>query len=106
MNSLECKAKTIGSTPNINNILDAEVVVPLKYLSKFWRSLDLPLIKCEIKHDLKWIINFVKSEISRIFRVVNPNYDPVESKVVTRDNWRNVSNKYCKVLCFRCYVVC
>ena len=95
MKSLECKAKTIGSTPNINNILDAEVVVP---------SLDLPLIKCEIKLDLKWIINFVKLEISRIFRVVNPNYDPVESKVVTRDNWRNVSNKYCKLLCFRCYI--
>ena len=28
------------------------VVVPLKFLSKFWRSLDLPLINCEIELDL------------------------------------------------------
>ena len=39
--------------PHNNNILDAEVVVSLKYLSNFWRSLDLPLINCEIKIDLK-----------------------------------------------------
>ena len=42
--SFKYKTKLIGSTPNKNNILDAEVVVPLKYLSNFWRSLDLPLI--------------------------------------------------------------
>ena len=46
--SFEYRSKIIGSTPNNNNILDAEVVVPLKYLSKFWRFLDLPLINCEI----------------------------------------------------------
>ena len=41
--------------PNNNNILHAEVVVPLKYLSNFWRSLDLPLINCEIKLDLRFV---------------------------------------------------
>ena len=25
-----------------------EIVVPLKYLSNFWKSLDMPLINCEI----------------------------------------------------------
>ena len=49
--SFEYKTKIIGSMPNNNNILDAEVV-PLKYLSKFWRSLDLRLINCEIELDL------------------------------------------------------
>ena len=44
--SFQYKTKIIGRTPNNNNILDAEVVVPLKYLSNFWRSLDLPLINC------------------------------------------------------------
>ena len=43
--------------PNNNNILDAEVVVPLKYLSNFWRSLDLPLISYEIELDLSWSKN-------------------------------------------------
>ena len=27
-------------------------VVPLKYLSNFWKSLDLPLINCKIEIDL------------------------------------------------------
>ena len=48
----EHKTKFIGSTPDDNNTLDTEVFVPLKYLSNFWRSLDLPLIICEIKLDL------------------------------------------------------
>ena len=26
----------------------AEIVIPLKYLSNFWRSLDIPLINCEV----------------------------------------------------------
>ena len=39
----------IGSLPNNriwNGILNAEFVDPLKYLSKFWRSLDLPSTNC------------------------------------------------------------
>ena len=54
-NSFEYKTKIIGRMPNYNNILDAEVVVPLKYLSNFWRSLDLPLINFEIELTLRWI---------------------------------------------------
>ena len=50
--SFEYKTKIIRRTPNDNNVLDAEVVVPLKYLSNFWRSLDLPLINCQIELDL------------------------------------------------------
>ena len=41
--SFEYKTKIIGSTPNNNNTLNAEVLVPLKYLNNFWRCLDLPL---------------------------------------------------------------
>ena len=41
------KTKLIGSTPN-DNILGAEVV-PIKYLINFWRSLNFPLINCEIE---------------------------------------------------------
>ena len=46
--SFGCKAKTMGSTPDNNSRLHAVVVFPLKYVSNFWRSLDFPLIKCEI----------------------------------------------------------
>ena len=49
--SFENKSKMIGSTPNNNNMLDATVVIPLKYLSNYWRSIDFPLINCEIEVD-------------------------------------------------------
>ena len=32
--------------------LNVEVTIPLKYLSNFWRFLDLPLTNCEIEPDL------------------------------------------------------
>ena len=34
--------------------LETELIVPLKYLSNFWRSLDLPLINCKLELDFKW----------------------------------------------------
>ena len=33
---------------------DVEMIVPLKYLSNFWRTLEMPLINCEINHQLTW----------------------------------------------------
>ena len=59
--------------PCNNNILDVEVVIPLKYLGRFWRSLDFPLSNCEIELDLSWSDKCIISEISRTFRAVgNP----------------------------------
>ena len=50
--SFEYKTKIIGKTPANASRLNAEVVIPLEYLSNFWRSLDFPLINCEIEFDL------------------------------------------------------
>ena len=36
-----------------------KIAVPLKYLSNFWRSLEMPLINCKIELSLKWIENCV-----------------------------------------------
>ena len=36
----------------------AEIVIPLKYLSNFWRSLDIPLINCEVEIILTWSKNY------------------------------------------------
>ena len=33
---------------------NVEITVPLKYLSNFWRTLEIPLINCEISFQLKW----------------------------------------------------
>ena len=61
----EYKTKITGNIQAVNNRLDGEVLVPLKNLSNFWRSLDLPLVKWEIELDLSWLRNCIISEISR-----------------------------------------
>ena len=38
-----------------------KIVVPLKYLSNFWRSLEMPLIDCKIELSLKWKENCILS---------------------------------------------
>ena len=38
---------------------DVEIMVPLKYLSNFWRTLEMPLINCEIRLQLKWSWKFI-----------------------------------------------
>ena len=45
--SFNYKAKFTGQTDN-NGRIDIEIMVPLKYLSNFWRTLEMPLINCEI----------------------------------------------------------
>ena len=40
---------------NNNKIITSQFfVVPLRYLSNFWRFLDLPLINCKVELDLSW----------------------------------------------------
>ena len=59
-NSFKYKIKLLG---NIDHLaadaarvgrLNVKVVVPLKYLSNFFRSLEMPLINCKIKLNLTW----------------------------------------------------
>ena len=33
---------------------DVEIIVPLNYLSNFWRTLEMPLINCEVNLILTW----------------------------------------------------
>ena len=39
-----------GNTKTKKNL---EIVVPLKYLTNFWRNQDMPLINCEVSLTLK-----------------------------------------------------
>ena len=59
--SFKYKAKIIERTPNNNSRLNTEV--PLKNLSKFWRSFDLPLISCETDLDLRCSKYCIISEV-------------------------------------------
>ena len=54
--SFKSKIKLAGKTPNNNNnnVKDVEIMVPLKYLSNFWRTLEVPSINCEVNLILTW----------------------------------------------------
>ena len=52
--SFESKIKITGKTPAAGNTKDVEIIVPLKYLSNFWRTLEMPLINCEVDLILTW----------------------------------------------------
>ena len=52
--SFKSKIKITGKAPNNNNEKDVEIMVPLKYLSNFWRTLEMPLINCEVNLILTW----------------------------------------------------
>ena len=47
------KVKITGQTGD-DGTKDVEIMVPLKYLSNFWRSLEKPLINCEVNLILTW----------------------------------------------------
>ena len=63
--SSKYKAALLGKTANHNDgksfVKDAKIVVPLKYLSNFWRSLEMPLINCKVYLELNWIENCILS---------------------------------------------
>ena len=57
-NSFNFKAKITGQTGD-NGTKEVEIMVPLKYLSNFWRTLEMTLINCEVNIILTWSANCV-----------------------------------------------
>ena len=84
------KSKVIitGNTPNDGNTKDVEIIVPLKYLSNFWRTLEMPLINCEVNLILTWSKDCVitNSTGEGKFEITEKNlYVPVVT-LSTKDN--------------------
>ena len=58
--SFKYKVNLLGNIDDANpdnarvGRLNVKIVVPLKYLSNFFRSLEMPLINCKLKLDLTW----------------------------------------------------
>ena len=52
--SFKSKIKITGRTPAVGNEKDVEIMVPLKYLSNFSRTLKMPLIYSEVSLMLTW----------------------------------------------------
>ena len=63
--SFESKIKITGKTPAAGNTKHVEIIVPLKYLSNFWRALEIPLINCEVNVILTWSKDCVISSATR-----------------------------------------
>ena len=55
IDSFNFKTKITGQTADNNNNgniagrVDVEIMVPLKYLINFWRTLEMPLINCDVE---------------------------------------------------------
>ena len=72
--SFKDKVNLLGNPVIANNIarLNVKIVVPLKYLSNFFRSLEMPLINCKIKLDLTWKKDCVLSTANAANAANNP----------------------------------
>ena len=76
------KEKVTGKTGD-NGRTDVKIMVPLKYLSNFWRTLEMLSINCEINLDLNWSKNCL---------LVASN----------ADQGTRFSHKWYKTLCYNC----
>ena len=65
---------------------DVKTVVPSKYLSSFWRILDIPLIDCEVFFTLTCSENCVIT--SKATRETNPDADPAAAAIANPTNAR------------------
>ena len=74
--------KLTGQT-GVNGRKDVEIVVPLKYLSSFWKALEMPLVNCEIALILTCSASFVI--------VGDPDGNQVSTFAIT--DWNQVSNE-------------
>ena len=52
--SFKYKSNLIGNTEDDGTKNGVKIAVPLKYLSNFWRSLEMPLINYKVELSLKW----------------------------------------------------
>ena len=66
---------------------DVKTAVPLKYLSNFWRSLEMALINCKINLELNWSKDCVMSTIANTtFKITNTKlYVPIVT-LSSKDN--------------------
>ena len=46
--SFKSNLKVTGKTPAYGNTKDVEIIVPLKYLSNVWKTLEIPFIYCKV----------------------------------------------------------
>ena len=85
--SIKYKANLIGNTENNGRKNGVKIAVPLKYLSNFWRSLEMLLINCKVEISLNWIERcFLTVANTAIFKITDTKlYVPIVT-LKTEDN--------------------
>ena len=86
--SFKSKIKITRKIPNNDNEKDVEIMVLLKYLSNFWRTLEMTMINCEVNLILTWSSTCVitNSTGAGTFAITNMKlYVPVVT-LLTQDN--------------------
>ena len=86
--SFKYKAALVGETKDAvggnSFVKNTKIVVPLKYLSNFWRLLEMPLINCKIHLELNWIEDCISS--SAIFKTTDAKLHVPIVTLSTKDN--------------------
>ena len=90
--SFKYKAALVGKTANHDDgksfVKDAKIVVPLKYLSNFWRSLEMPLINSKSHLELNSIEDCILSSAgsSAKFKIMDAKLHVPIVNASTKDN--------------------
>ena len=92
--SFKYKSSFIGESTAVggNRVFkNIKIAVPLKYLSNFWRSLEMPLINCKIHLELNWSKDCVMSTIAdTTFKITSTKlYIPIVT-LSSKDNLKLV----------------
>ena len=77
--SFKYKANLIGNTWANGTKNGVKIALPLKYLSNFLGSLEMPLINCKVEPSLKWYGRcLLTAATSAIFKITNAKiYVPI-----------------------------
>ena len=90
--SYRYKAALVGKTSDYVNpnsfVKNIKIVVPLKYLSNCWRSLEMPLINYKIYLELNWIEDWILSSAgdSAKFKITDAKLHVPIVTLSTKDN--------------------
>ena len=63
--SVEFKTSIVGSTLNYSDKFQVGIAVPLKYLNNLWKTLEMPLIDCELNYqfiDLNLVLKLCNNQ--------------------------------------------
>ena len=85
------KISIVGRLEGNNREKEVKIVLSLKHLNNFWRTLDMSLINCEVSLILTWSENCVLT--SEATRDADPDADPAVAEV------NNLTNAVFKITC-------